>query len=293
MLFPQLLPNVNHILDEKIARVRMLLFHSDFSNLELELPRPVGDVIIIQEKIFIPVNEYPEYNFIGRILGPRGMTIKQMEQETECKIMIRGKGSLRDKKKEMANYGKVNWEHLEEELHILIQCEDTPNRATVKIKNAVRQIKKLLLPVTDGADKLKKKQLMELSIINGTYNPSIKFKTSNSDFFPTINTKSPVRCSVSRTNSYPMYSNSTLNSLSSTTTSLFTSSLSNEYRSPIIKNYPDGNFSTLDNLLHQYYLAESVSPTSSIFDSSAQRDVFSCFYNNRSKEQFSFPNTKY
>lgn len=36
---------------------------------------------------------------MGRILGPRGLTAKQLEQETQCKIMVRGKGSMRDKKK--------------------------------------------------------------------------------------------------------------------------------------------------------------------------------------------------
>ncbi len=36
---------------------------------------------------------------MGRILGPRGMTAKQLEQDTGCKIMVRGKGSMRDKKK--------------------------------------------------------------------------------------------------------------------------------------------------------------------------------------------------
>lgn len=41
----------------------------------------------------------PQFNFVGRILGPRGMTAKQLEQETGCKIMVRGRGSMRDKKK--------------------------------------------------------------------------------------------------------------------------------------------------------------------------------------------------
>ena len=40
-----------------------------------------------------------KYNFVGRILGPRGMTAKMLEQETGCKIMVRGRGSMRDKKK--------------------------------------------------------------------------------------------------------------------------------------------------------------------------------------------------
>lgn len=40
-----------------------------------------------------------QYNFVGRILGPRGLTAKQLEAETGCKIMVRGKSSMRDKKK--------------------------------------------------------------------------------------------------------------------------------------------------------------------------------------------------
>jgi len=38
-----------------------------------------------------------QFNFVGRILGPRGMTAKQLEMDTGCKIMVRGKGSMRDK----------------------------------------------------------------------------------------------------------------------------------------------------------------------------------------------------
>lgn len=40
-----------------------------------------------------------QFNFVGRILGPRGLTAKQLEKDTQCKIMIRGKGSTRDKQK--------------------------------------------------------------------------------------------------------------------------------------------------------------------------------------------------
>lgn len=40
-----------------------------------------------------------QYNFVGRILGPRGLTAKQLEAETGCKIMVRGRSSMRDRKK--------------------------------------------------------------------------------------------------------------------------------------------------------------------------------------------------
>ncbi|KAG1658441.1 Protein held out wings [Nymphon striatum] len=109
------------------------------------------------------------FNFVGRILGPRGTTVKELEKETGCKIMVRGKGSMRDKKKEEQNRGKPNWEHLTDELHVLVTVEDTPNRAQEKLQYAVNEINKLLVPAADGEDELKKKQLMELAIMNGTY----------------------------------------------------------------------------------------------------------------------------
>lgn len=153
----------------EINRVRVQLFQFEFTREPITLPDAIGEVIVKQEKVFIPVKEYPEYNFVGRILGPRGLTSRQLEQETGCKIMVRGKGSMRDKKKEEANRGKPNWEHLNEELHVLIQCEDTHNRVDIKIARAVEEVKKLLVPSPEGEDELKKKQLMELAIINGTF----------------------------------------------------------------------------------------------------------------------------
>ena len=42
--------------------------------------------------------------------------------------------------------GKPNWEHLNDELHVLITVEDTKNRAEIKLKRAVDEIKKLLVP---------------------------------------------------------------------------------------------------------------------------------------------------
>ncbi|XP_061422932.1 KH domain-containing RNA-binding protein QKI isoform X2 [Lethenteron reissneri] len=83
--------------------------------------------------------------------------------------MVRGKSSMRDRKKEEQNRGKPNWEHLSEELHVLVTVEDTQNRADAKLQRAVAELKKLLVPAAEGEDNLKKMQLMELAIINGTY----------------------------------------------------------------------------------------------------------------------------
>jgi len=165
---PNMFMHIERLLDQEINKVRVNLFNLS-TRPKMELPEPNGEKKIFQEKVFIPVQQHPEFNFVGRILGPRGMTAKQLEADTGCKIMVRGRGSMRDKQKEDQNRGKANWEHLDEDLHVLIQCEDHENRALVKLERAKEEIMKLLKPAAEGEDDLKKKQLMELAIINGTY----------------------------------------------------------------------------------------------------------------------------
>lgn len=165
--YPNVFHHVERLLAEEIVKVRSVLFQNNTR--PLELPSPTGKNVTLSKKVFVPQKDYPDYNFVGRILGPRGLTAKQLEQETGCKIMVRGKGSMRDKKKEEQNRGRPNWEHLNEELHVLITVEDSENRADVKLLRAIQEIEKLLIPAMEGEDDLKKKQLMELAIINGTY----------------------------------------------------------------------------------------------------------------------------
>ncbi|VDK20088.1 unnamed protein product, partial [Anisakis simplex] len=185
-VFPHLFPNIERLIDDEIARVRMTLFQWNFPIQKENLPAPEGVPITAQEKVYIPSKEHPDYNFVGRILGPRGITAKQLEQETGCRIMVRGRGSMRDSHKEEQNRGKPNWEHLNEDLHVVVQCEDTPNRVYLKLKTGVEQIKKLLIPSPQDTDDLKRKQLMELAIINGTYKPASKCASRRFHLFSKI-----------------------------------------------------------------------------------------------------------
>uniref|UniRef100_A0A915C1H6 K Homology domain-containing protein n=1 Tax=Parascaris univalens TaxID=6257 RepID=A0A915C1H6_PARUN len=190
--FIHLFTNIGHLADKEISRVRTMLFRCNFAIEKIDLPEPEGEVVIAQEKVYIPCKEHPEYNFIGRILGPRGMTAKQLERETGCKIMVRGRGSMRDHRKEEENRGKPKWEHLDEDLHVLIQSEDTPNRVYLKLKSGVEQINKLLVPCRESVDDLKRSQLLELAIINGTYR-STKQPLPNPQLIAPVALVSPIR----------------------------------------------------------------------------------------------------
>lgn len=172
--FPKMFYHVERLLDEEISKVRINLFQVSGGKNPLVLPDEQGAQVTLTEKVYVPIKDYPDFNFVGRILGPRGLTAKELEKQTGCKIMIRGKGSMRDKNKESQNKGKPNWDHLNDELHVLITVEDTVERARLKLDRAVGEITKMLVPLTEAEDELKKRQLMELAILNGTYRDSPK-----------------------------------------------------------------------------------------------------------------------
>jgi splicing factor 1 len=68
-------------------------------------------------KIMVPVAEYPDVNFIGLILGPRGNTLKKMEADTGTKIAVRGKGSVKEGK---AKFPSRTGDNPDEEVDIYI-----------------------------------------------------------------------------------------------------------------------------------------------------------------------------
>uniref|UniRef100_A0AAV1UK97 Branchpoint-bridging protein n=1 Tax=Peronospora matthiolae TaxID=2874970 RepID=A0AAV1UK97_9STRA len=112
----------------------------------------------LNRKIYIPYRDFPSYNFIGLIIGPRGNTQKRMERETNCKIAIRGKGSV----KEGSKGKKMNGDE-DDDLHVLITGDREED-----LDQAAKEVQSLLVPVDDTKNSHKQKQLRELALINGT-----------------------------------------------------------------------------------------------------------------------------
>lgn len=82
-------------------------------------------------KIYLPQpKDEPERNYIGMILGPRGMTQKELEQSTGCKICIRGKGASQHKRIQVDD---------DEDLHVHISGDNDANvKHSVKNENPQR-----------------------------------------------------------------------------------------------------------------------------------------------------------
>ncbi|KAL3503686.1 hypothetical protein ACH5RR_038135 [Cinchona calisaya] len=119
-------------------------------------------------RVDIPVEHYPNFNFVGRLLGPRGNSLKRVEASTDCRVLIRGRGSIKDPTKEDMMRGKPGYEHLNEPLHILVEAELPVEVIDARLMQAREILEELLKPVDESQDIYKKHQLRELAIINGT-----------------------------------------------------------------------------------------------------------------------------
>ncbi|KAH7447436.1 hypothetical protein KP509_01G107100 [Ceratopteris richardii] len=116
----------------------------------------------LHKKLFIPVKEYPGYNFIGLIIGPRGNTQKRMEKETGAKIVIRGKGSMKEgRSHQKKDYRMDSGEN--EDLHVYVEADNPQS-----LEQAVSMVEKLLSPIDEGHNEHKRAQLRELAALNGT-----------------------------------------------------------------------------------------------------------------------------
>ncbi|KAL3983512.1 beta-1,3-N-acetylglucosaminyltransferase 3 [Sarotherodon galilaeus] len=130
------------------------------------------DVVInknmkLGQKVLIPVKQFPKFNFVGKLLGPRGNSLKRLQEDTLTKMSILGKGSMRDKEKEeeLRQSGEAKYHHLNEDLHVLIEIFAPPAEAYARMGHALEEIKKFLIP--DYNDEIRQAQLQELTYLNG------------------------------------------------------------------------------------------------------------------------------
>ncbi|KAL4516099.1 hypothetical protein Ndes2526B_g00806 [Nannochloris sp. 'desiccata'] len=140
---------------EKIARQRNIIIEELLKRDPTYQPPADYKPEKKSRKLYIPYKEYPDYNFIGLIIGPRGNTHKRMQQETNTVIAIRGKGSVKEGAR--GDYGD------DDDLHVLVQgdTQDDVDRAAVMVE-------RLLQPMDEEMNQHKQKQLRELALINGT-----------------------------------------------------------------------------------------------------------------------------
>jgi len=128
------------------------------------------DFIKLSEKVIVPVKEFPKFNFVGKLLGPRGNTLKRLQAQTGTKMSVLGKGSMRDKEKEdeLRSNGDQKYAHLNEPLHVLIEVEGIQSDAHLRLAGALSEIKKYMTPENDH---IRVQQMQEMAYLQSLENP--------------------------------------------------------------------------------------------------------------------------
>ncbi|KAI1283752.1 KH domain-containing, RNA-binding, signal transduction-associated protein 2 [Halotydeus destructor] len=129
----------------------------------LEIHR--GTSVRVQVKVLVPVADHPNYNFIGKLLGPKGNSFKWLQEQTQTKMAILGRGSMRDKLKEedLRQNGDPKYGHLREELHVEVTAFAPAAIAYKRISHALAEVQRFLVP--DYYDEIRQQQLRELGVL--------------------------------------------------------------------------------------------------------------------------------
>ncbi|CAH1418008.1 unnamed protein product [Lactuca virosa] len=195
------IPICNKLLNEEILKISEMIpnqGYNDFERLQLGSPNrlnhnlghwdrnsplqhqttlqgpPIGhgQSSLLTKKLVrldVPVDRFPGFNFVGRLLGPRGNSLKRIEALTGCRLFIRGRGSMKDPNKEERLRGRPGHGHLNEPLHILIEAESPENVVDGTLKQAQEIIQELLKPVNYSRDLYKRQQLRELATLKSLF----------------------------------------------------------------------------------------------------------------------------
>ncbi|KAM3718353.1 Uncharacterized protein ACO02O_10312 [Dirofilaria immitis] len=149
MEYPGLLLHVHALLTAELNRVWNLLCNKQINNpinsSENESQsQPLDETsVTLQEKIVLSREQTA--NYVQTANSLYSAPLKCLENETNCQILIRGKGSLMDHRRESRLKNYAGWEHLTEPLHLLVRANDaTITRCTMKLANGVRRVKQYL-----------------------------------------------------------------------------------------------------------------------------------------------------
>ncbi|KAI1214222.1 eukaryotic type KH-domain (KH-domain type I) [Annulohypoxylon truncatum] len=121
------------------------------------------------EKVYIPVEEFPEVNFIGQLLGPRGRSLAEMNTKSHASIVIRGKGSVKEGKGRTGPRGprRVDTDAYQEPLHCLITADTQESVDTAK--QLVQAVIENAITTPEHENNRKRQQLRDLALANGTF----------------------------------------------------------------------------------------------------------------------------
>ncbi|CAH1711788.1 KH domain-containing, RNA-binding, signal transduction-associated protein 2 [Aphis gossypii] len=155
--------NTMKLIDEEIARAQNTNGKPESTYLDINSDKPIR----LTAKIMVPAKEFPRFNFVGKLLGPKGNSLKRLQEDTMTKMAILGKGSMRNKEKEDEMRSSLNpkFAHLADELHVQVTAYAPPAEAYARLAYALAELRKFLIP--DHNDQIAQEQAREMQQFGG------------------------------------------------------------------------------------------------------------------------------
>jgi len=115
--------------------------------LEVDINKPIK----VTKKVLIPSFRYPKFNFVGKVLGPKGTTLQNIAKQYKCHVYILGRGSTRDraKEQELLVSGDPQYSHYGGPLHVKVETTAAPAVAYQRVAGVLQVLSELLIPVKD------------------------------------------------------------------------------------------------------------------------------------------------
>ncbi|XP_023315424.1 KH domain-containing, RNA-binding, signal transduction-associated protein 2-like isoform X2 [Trichogramma pretiosum] len=154
-------PNAVRLLDQEIQKIQASgkpIKDQKYVDIYREKP------IKVSVKVLVPVREHPKFNFVGKLLGPKGNSMKRLQEETMCKMAVLGRGSMKDRQKEEEFRKSLDpkYAHLSDDLHVEISALAPPAEAHARIAFALAEVRKYLIP--DNNDNIRQEQMREMEL---------------------------------------------------------------------------------------------------------------------------------
>jgi len=102
----------------------------------------------LMHKIYVPVDRFPGFNFVGKILGNKGENLKKIALETKTRIAILGQGSAKKNMnvQELIESGDPAHMHLKEPLHVRVESYGGCQHVWANMAKAMEQLLPFMTP---------------------------------------------------------------------------------------------------------------------------------------------------
>ncbi|KAJ8925376.1 hypothetical protein NQ315_009207 [Exocentrus adspersus] len=163
-------PNAIRLIDQEITKAQQMGRPPPKEQKYVDIYREKP--IKVTVKVLVPVREHPKFNFVGKLLGPKGNSMKRLQEETMCKMAVLGRGSMKDRQKEEEYRNSLDpkYSHLSDDLHVEISALGPPAEAHARVAYALAEVRKYLIPVNN--DNIRQEQMREMEIMTSSEAPS-------------------------------------------------------------------------------------------------------------------------